>query len=69
MITVPGLHSLASSLLLKQRGVSKMSKLYECPNCETELKLVPQCGDMYSCAKCKEFFIGEYLLKDLKEQT
>jgi len=32
-----------------------------CPNCKTELKLVPQCGLLYSCAICKEFFTIEYL--------
>ena len=34
---------------------------YVCPNCKVKLKLVPQCGGVYSCAKCKEFFTTEYL--------
>lgn len=35
--------------------------MYKCPNCSTKLKLVPQCGDLYSCAGCKEFFTLKYL--------
>ncbi len=48
-----------SALLRRVRRLS----LNKCPNCKTELELVHQCGDLFSCAGCKEFFTLEYLKK------
>ncbi len=50
----------ASKLSALLRRVRRLS-INKCPNCETELELVHQCGDLFSCAGCKEFFTSEYL--------
>jgi len=46
-----------SALLRRIRRLS----ISQCPNCKTELELVQQCGDLFSCSGCKEFFTLEYL--------
>ena len=48
-----------SALLRRTRRLSTS----ECPKCKgsPKLILVHQCGDLFSCAGCKEFFTLEYL--------
>ncbi len=55
-------HVKAGKLSVLLRRTRRLSTS-ECPKCKgkPKLMLVHQCGDLFSCAGCKEFFTLEYL--------